>query len=106
MVRLKGHRATVAIEGDGDGAVCNEGGNPTLDREGEAKLSQGILEMGMSHIVKEALNVTGEHRVNLSPRPRRLDFLDECRAGIEYGGTLSSPKLVVGKEVEAIGVVL
>ena len=61
MVWFDLHGATEAIEGDHDQSIGYKGGHPSLDWKGEAKLLEGVVQMLMSDIVEETLNVTGKY---------------------------------------------
>ena len=106
MVRLDGHGAAEAIKANGNRPLGHERHDPGSEGGREAQAGKLGLKVGMSDIVKETLDVTGEDRVDLLPAPCILDLLDEGCASIKYGGTFTSPKLVGGEHAKGVGEIL
>ena len=106
MIRLGGHWPTKTVKGDGHKSIANKQCDPCLQWEGNPHLGKVRMEVSMSNIVKESLNVAGKDRINLLFLPSGLDIHDQAGTGISNGRVLSPSKLVVREEAFGISEVL
>ena len=106
MVQLGSHWPTEPIKGDGHISVANKRCDPCLQWERNPHLGKIGMEVSMSNIVKESLDITGKDRINFLFLPSGLDIHDEAGTGIGDGGALSPSKLIVREEAFSIGKVL
>ena len=107
MVRFGGHGPAETIEGDGHKSIANKRCDPCLQWEGYSHLGKVSVEVSMSHIVKESLNVAGKDRINFLFPPSSLDIHDQAGTGISDRRAFSpSAKLIVREEAFGIGKVL
>ena len=106
MIRLRGHRPTEAIKGDGHKLIADKRCDPCLQWERNPHLGKIGTEMSMSNIIKESLDVTGKDRIDFLFLPSGLDIHDKAGACISDRRALSPSKLVVREEAFGIGEVL
>ena len=83
MIRFGGHWPTKPVEGDGHKSIANKRCDPCLQsRERNPHLGKISVEVSMSNIVKEFLDIAGKDRIDFLFLPSGLDIHDETGTGI------------------------
>ena len=93
MIRLGSHWPTEPVKGDGHKSVADKRCDPCLQWERNPHFGKIRVEVSMSNIVKESLDVAGKDRIDFLFLPSSLDIHDQAGTGIGDRGALSPSML-------------
>ena len=97
--------AHLAIEGQVDVAIREEGQGPTTHARGEAKVHEDGRKAILVHIVEEALDVEHEGSAVQAAAMRNMDIVEEGEAGIQRAREGASAELGGGDKAMCVDAV-